>query len=97
MTFIVAPKNGTSGLLLVVTDQEIMGERFEEGKRQLDLSAAFYQGERMEKAEVKKLFTQAQHLHLTGKKAVALALEDDLVGGNNILWIQGIPHVEVVM
>ncbi|MEK6950521.1 MAG: DUF424 family protein [Nanoarchaeota archaeon] len=97
MKFVVAQKNGPQGLLLIVTDQEILGQKFEEGKRQLDLSPAFYQGKAMSREEVKKLLSQAQHLHLTGTRAVALALEEDLICSKNILWIQGVPHVEVVM
>lgn len=97
MIFIVAQKNGSHGLLLIVTDREILGKKFEEGKRQLNLSTVFYQGKEMSSAEVKKLFPQAQHLHLTGKQAVALALEEDLIVSKNILWVQGIPHAEVVM
>jgi hypothetical protein len=96
MEFIVAKKNGPQGLLLIVTDREILGRKFEEGKRQLDLGPAFYRGEAMSREEVKKLFSQAQHLHLTGTQAIALALEEDLLRSENLLWVQGIPHAEVV-
>ncbi len=97
MAFIVAHKDGPHGLLLIVTDKDILGKRFEEGRRQLDLTGRFYQGEELEKEEVKKLFSQARHLHLTGKQAVTLALEEDLIQAKQILWVQGVPHIEVVM
>lgn len=97
MTFIVVQKNGPQGLLLIVTDQELVGKKFEEGPRQLDLSKAFYQGEEAHEEEVRKLFVQAQHLHLTGKQVIALALEENLISVKNILWIRGVPHAEVVM
>ncbi len=96
MQFIVAEKNSTHGLLLVITDEDILGRKFEEGKKQLDLTAKFYRGEQKNKEDVKKLIPKARHLHLTGKHIIAVALELDLVNSKNILWINGVPHAEVV-
>lgn len=97
MVFVVVQKESQHGLLVVVTDKEILGKKFEEGKKQLDLGKKFYQGEEMEKEEVKKWFLQARHLHLTGTRTIALALGEDLISTQNILWVQGVPHVEIVM
>ncbi|MBS3165774.1 DUF424 family protein [Candidatus Woesearchaeota archaeon] len=96
MNFTVAQKQSHHGLLLVVTDSEIMGKKFEEGKFQLDLTKEFYQGEKKNKEEVKELFLTARHIHLTGKAAVAIAVEMDYIEANKILWIKGIPHAEIV-
>ncbi len=94
--FIVAEKESTHGLLLVITDEDILGKKFEEGKKQLDLAAKFYLGEKKTKEEVKKLIPKARHLHLTGKHIVALAVELDLVNPKHILWVDKVPHAEVV-
>ncbi len=96
MQFIVAEKHSTHGLLLVITDEDILGKRFEEGKRQLDLSAKFYHGEQKTKEELKKLIPKARHLHLTGKHTLAVAIELDLVHSDKILWVQNVPHAQVV-
>ena len=96
MIFIVAQKQGPHGMLLVVTDKDILGKVFSEGKKQLDLSKNFYQGEEQNKEEVKALVAVAQHLHLTGKSVVALGVEMDLIDPGRILWVQGVPHAEVV-
>ena len=96
MQFIVAEKHSTHGLLLVITDEDILGKRFEEGKRQLDLSAKFYHGEQKTKEDVKTLIHKARHLHLTGKHIIAVAIELDVVHPNNILWVGGVPHAQVV-
>lgn len=97
MSFIVAEKEGPHGLLLVVTDKDILGKKFEEGKRQLDLSKDFYRGGEKKKEEVKKMISTARHLHLTGKESVALGVEMNLVNAWKILWIKGVPHAQVVM
>lgn len=97
MTFIVARKETPRGLLLVVTDADILGKAFAEGKVCLDLANDFYQGRETEKEEVKQLIPQARYLHLTGEKAVRLGLQLGFVDEKNILRVQKVPHAEVVM
>lgn len=97
MTFIIAKKQGHFGLLLIVTDKDILGKKYLEGRKQLDLSKEFYQGEEMSLAEVELLFEQARHLHLTGKEAVALVVMKGWIEAKRILYVQGVPHIQVVM
>jgi hypothetical protein len=96
MTLIVSEKPSPSGLLLVVTDKNLLGKIFSEGNRQLDLSKNFYEGQEIDLKELKHMMVSARHLHLTGKEAVALGIELDLVDHNHILYINKIPHAEVV-
>ena len=95
--FIVARKETPRGMLLVVTDADVLGKVFTDGKRQLDLANPFYKGEEMEKEEVKKLVLESRYLHLTGKEAVQLGVDLGFVEKKNILMIQEVPHAEVVM
>ena len=44
MKFIVSQKNGPHGLLIVITDKDIIGKLFSEGKLQLDLTKEFFEG-----------------------------------------------------
>lgn len=97
MKFIVAEKEGPHGMLLIVTDQDILGKYFSDAKAQLDLSKGFYKGSEKSKTEVREMIHTVRHLHLTGKEAVALGIEMDLVEPKHVLWVQGIPHAEVVM
>jgi len=97
MEFIVSKKNSTNGSLLIITDKEILGKTFEEGKLQLDLSKDFYKGEEKSKEEVKKLIDTSTHLHFTGKESVAIGIEKDLIDSNKILYVQNIPHAEVLI
>jgi hypothetical protein len=97
MDYVVSKKKGPHGLLIVVTDSNILGKIFEENKLQLDLSKEFYQGEKTTKDEVKKIMLISRDLHLTGKKSVALGVEMDLVDSTKILFVQKVPHAEVVI
>ena len=94
MEFVVSEKDGPHGILLIITDENILNQYFEEGKLQLDLKRKFYQGEQKSKKEVVLLIKRAQHIHFTGKAAVALAIELDLIISEKILYVQGVPHAE---
>ena len=95
MKFIVKIHQGPHGNVLVVSDQNILGEKFSEGKLQLDLTKEFYQGEEMESTQVKKASKSAYILHLTGENS--LNLFSDLIDKNRILIVQKIPHAEVYL
>ena len=97
MNFIVAEKSTANGLLLVITDKDLIGKKFEEGKKQLDLSNKFYQGEEKTEEQVKELIKSAYILHLTGERILKLISELGLVDLSKVLKIKNIPHAEVVL
>ena len=96
MEYIVGVKQSQFGLLVVVTDADIIGKKFEDEKLQLDLTKKFYQGEVKTKEEVKQMMMTARHMHLTGKGAVAIGMEMDLVDPKKIIFIGKIPHAEIM-
>ncbi len=96
MEYIVGVKQSQFGLLVVVTDADIIGKKFEDEKLQLDLTKKFYQGEVKTKEEVKQMMMAARHMHLTGKGAVAIGMEMDLVDPKKIIFIGKIPHAEIM-
>ena len=97
MGFIVSERNSGNGLLIVVTDSEIIGKKFEEGNLQLDLTKKFYQGEEKSEEDVEKLISKARHVHLTGNNSVNLGRKLGIIGEGKILVIQGVPHAEVLL
>ena len=95
MKFIVNEKQTSQGIILIVTDSDIIGKKFEEGNKQLDLTNKFYEGEEKSIEEVKELIKEAYVLHLTGKEAVMLGNKLGLV--ENIIVIDNVPHAEVLL
>ena len=92
---IVNTKETAEGLLVIVVDDEILGNKYEEGNKQLDLSASFYQGKEMPPNEIQDLLRNADHIHLVGKNSVELGVKEDLVDEEHIITVDGIPHAEV--
>lgn len=97
MSFIVTEKEGAHGLLIAVTDKDLIGKYFQEGKKQLDLRSPFYVGKEMTKEETKNILTSARDIMFTGKAAVALGIELDLIDPQIILYVQNVPHAQVVL
>ena len=82
--------------IVAICDSDIIGKKFEEDRLQLDLTKKFYHGEAKNKEEVKKIMMTARHLHLTGKGTVAIAAEMNLVNPKKIIFIDNIPHAEIM-
>lgn len=97
MKFIVAEKESSHGMLLVITDKDLLGKKFEEGRLQLDLTKDFYKGEEKNKEEIVLLFQKARHIHLTGTEAVKAGIELDCVQPERVLTVKGVPHAQIVV
>jgi len=83
--------------VIVVSDKELLGKKFEEGKLQLDLCSSFYAGEEKDKEEIKELLKDPCTIHLTGEETIAFFLELGLIDKERVLLIKGIPHAEVCL
>jgi hypothetical protein len=79
-------------LIIAVCDKELLGKKFEEGEKILDLTSDFYQGDEMSEEDLKALLPESYLLDFVGKEAVEFALQNDLVEKENILKIDNIPH-----
>ena len=82
-------------LAVAVCDSNLIGKKFEEGKRQLDLTGKFFQGEEKTKEELKELLDfykkEDACFNLVGKESCNVALEIGLISKEGISKISGIP------
>lgn len=83
--------------LVAVCDEKLLGERFEEDGRQLDLTGEFYKGDLLPPGEVGDLIRNADMLNLVGEESVALALNEGIVTPDAVMTIDGIPTVQAVL
>jgi len=97
MMWVVKLHKSEEGNILVVSDEELVGEKFEEKGRQLDLDSDFYKGERKDEEEIKKLIQKLDFkiLHLTGKRTINLF--KDWIDKEKILKVEGVLHAEVYL
>ncbi|MBW2972357.1 DUF424 family protein [Candidatus Woesearchaeota archaeon] len=94
---IVKVHSTPNGKLLAICDSDVLGKRFEEGNRQLNLSSRFYQGEEMEEEAVAKLLKAGYVVNAVGKRSVALLIRLKLVDKKNVVEVAGVPHAQCVI
>jgi len=84
-------------IVACVTDQEVCGKLYEEGKRQLDLRSAFYQGKPMTPIEAGDVVRNADMAHLSGKESILLGREEGILEDDSVIIIQGVPHAQIMI
>jgi len=94
--FVVNVQHGSGRKIVTVVDRGILGKRFEEGNRRLDLAAAFYRGTEQREEEVRRQAQNADVIHLVGKVSVALGQKESWIRKGNVLTVQRIPHAQVL-
>jgi hypothetical protein len=91
-----AHKTEDGRLLLAICDSDIIGKKFEEEKKQLDLSSDFYKGEEKSNKETTDLMRKAYIINIVGKNSITLAINQNLISGDYVEEINGIPYAQSI-
>ena len=87
--------------MIAICDENLLGKKFEEGIKQLDLRESFYNGQKMKKEEVIQLMRREAKedstFSIVGKESIATALEARLIEKNSWHKLKGIPFVLVLV
>ena len=82
--------------IVAVCDPELLGKKFEEGKRQLNVNEFFYNGKEYDESKALKLLENAKQddacFNFVGENSVNLGIKLGIVGKNGIIRIQNVPH-----
>jgi len=98
MTLVVKRHISHEGRTIVaVCDKGLLGKRFEEGNKQLDLTSTFYQGEEMNEEELLKLLKHTYLLNLVGEEAFVFAVKDKLLKSIHVIRVANIPYAEILL
>ncbi len=87
--------------VVAVCDSELIGKKFEEGNKQLDVKESFYEGEKVdgEKAieMIKGLSLDDATFNIVGEKAVQMALESGIINEEGIGKVDKVPFALVLL
>ncbi len=90
-------KYDTEGHTIVaVCDKNIIGKKFKEGKLVLKLDSSFYKGDEANETEVKDALLSATIANIAGEKAIACAVECGCIDPDAIIFIEDIPHAQMI-
>ncbi|OYT37628.1 hypothetical protein B6U82_01370 [Candidatus Pacearchaeota archaeon ex4484_31] len=83
--------------IVAVCDPELIGKKFEEGKRQLEVNEQFFKGKEMDEEEaielLKEKFVDDACFNFVGENAVKVGIKAGLIDEKEgIMKIQGIPY-----
>ena len=82
--------------VVAVCDSDLIGKKFEEGKRILDIRESFYKGEDKSEKEIETLmidlFKEDSTFNIIGKASVKAALKTGIIKKDGVLDIQGVPY-----
>ncbi|MEM4331016.1 MAG: DUF424 family protein [Candidatus Pacearchaeota archaeon] len=88
-------------IVVALCDKELIGKRFEEGKKELDLRSNFFKGEEKSYEEIKEILLyykkEDASFNIVGKKSCSLALEIGLINEEMIGKISEIPYSLVLL
>lgn len=87
--------------VVAICDSDILGKRFEEGIKQLDIRETFYNGEEKSEQEIielmKDLAMEDATFNIAGKNSVDCALKSGIIRKEGIKTIQNIPYALVLL
>jgi uncharacterized protein len=81
--------------IVAVCDSNLIGERFEEGIRQIEIKESFFKGEEKNKQEIieilKNMNKEDATFNIVGEESVKTAIEAQIIKKESIITIQNIP------
>lgn len=87
--------------VVAICDSDIIGKKFEEGKKQIDVRENFYKGTEMNKQELLKLIQRQTiedaSFNIVGKESVEIALEAGIITKEGIHKVKGVPFALILL
>ncbi|HLC31491.1 MAG TPA: DUF424 family protein [Candidatus Nanoarchaeia archaeon] len=86
---------------MAIADAEVIGKKFEEGKRQLDVRESFFKGNLINKEQlIKQMIDQRKEdatFYIIGGKSVQAAIEAGIINEKDIDIVQGTPFILILL
>ena len=82
--------------LVTVCDSDLIGKTLREGPLKLEVSSKFYEGQLATADEAVEALSKADTGNLVGKNSVKAAIDSHLVDPAAVIYIAGVPHVQII-
>lgn len=81
--------------VVAICDKELLGKKFEEGKKQLEITENFYNGKEISEEEaislLKEQLREDSTFNIVGEKAIQTAFKAGVISEKSSAKVQGIP------
>ena len=82
--------------LLAVCDADILGKTIKFNDVDFEVCSSFYGEKRADSGQVLDMLERSHVANVVGKKIVDLLVKKELVDKNCVLWMDDVPHVQVL-
>lgn len=87
--------------VVAVCDADLIGKKFEEGKKQLECKENFYKDKKVTKEEavkiLQKLSNEDSTFNIVGEKSIQAAIDAGLITKDNVAKVQNIPFTLILL
>ncbi len=87
--------------IVAICDDNLLGKKFEEGVKQLDVRENFYNGQQINKEELAKLIKREAKedatFNIVGQESLQIAVETGLIAKNSWKIVNGVPFILVLV
>lgn len=81
--------------VVAICDSELIGKRFEQDKRQLDLRESFYKEREINEKELRKIIKmqiiEDSTFNIVGKESIKIAIQEGLIKKDSVAEVADIP------
>lgn len=81
--------------VISLCDSELIGKKFEQDKRQLDINERFYGGDKISRDEAIKILNQQKNedatFNIVGEKSITVAIETGIITHEHVGKVDNIP------
>lgn len=91
---ILTERETERGLLVTVCDPDVLGETFDNGDLEFEVSEEFYGGDEVSTETVRESLAAANVANLVGTDVVELAIEEGHVEAGNVLDLDETLHAQ---
>lgn len=87
--------------VVAVCDEDLVGKKFEDEKRQLDIKEGFFKGEEYNEKEavefIRRHLGEDSTFNIVGKNSLKVAMEAGLISEDNVIYIKEVPFSIVLV
>ncbi len=80
------------GRMTLICDPELIGKKFVENNKVLDIQKEFYGGILVEEDEVIEIIRNSEIMSFIGTKSVNIAIKEKIIHPDAVIKVKGIPH-----
>jgi len=82
--------------MVAVCDADILGKKFSDGKRKLNIEENFYKGTLGTLEDGIQAMNGATIVNVLGEKIVTKMIDDGIISEHSVIRICGVPHAQII-